>query len=72
MMVRRSGQALVEYVLITALVALTLVGVLLMFRDTVGDLIGVTVVEEVECVTPGHGGENPGRDGGAPPGQCKE
>lgn len=68
---RRSGQALAEYVVIVALVAVTLVGALLLFREAIADQLGSPVSEEVECASPGHGGLNPGREDGTPKGLCE-
>jgi Flp pilus assembly pilin Flp len=68
----RWGQGLVEYVLIVALVAVTLVAALALFRNTVAtELIG-PVDSVAECATPGEGGARPGRDNGTAPGQCRK
>lgn len=60
--------------MIVALVAVTLVGALLLFRDAVANQLGrstAEVTEAVECASPGHGGVNPGHDGGTPKGLCE-
>jgi Flp pilus assembly pilin Flp len=71
MKARRSGQGLVEYVLIIALVAIALVGIMVAFRDSIGGILDATTNDVVECATPGQGGDNPGHGGDAP-GQCKK
>lgn len=70
-MLNRTGQALVEYVLILALVAVTLAGALILFRQAAAAVLE-SVNESVECPSPGQGGVNPGNDGGTAPGQCRK
>jgi pilus assembly protein Flp/PilA len=42
-----SGQGLVEYVLIIALVAIGLIGIMLLFRDSIGDIFS-TIKDELD------------------------
>jgi Flp pilus assembly pilin Flp len=70
----RSGQALVEYILIIALVAVVLLVSLVAFRSALAPTIG-SIEETVEetandCPPPGQGGLPPGQ-GGVAPGQCR-
>lgn len=67
----RPGQGLVEYVLIVAIVALSLIGALLVFRNVLWSGVVTPVNERVECASPGQGGANPGNAGGTPRGQCQ-
>lgn len=67
----RSGQGLVEYVLIVALVAVTLVAALLLFQQAAANIFQ-SATTAVECPGPGQGGANPGNGGGVAPGQCKQ
>lgn len=62
---------MVEYVLILALVAVTLAGILILFRQATASVLQ-SVPEAIECPSPGQGGVNPGNDGGAAPGQCRK
>lgn len=67
----RSGQALGEYILMVAIVAVTLLSAVAFLRDAIAaHATGPDVL--VECVTPGEGGANPGVGGGTPPGQCRK
>lgn len=66
----RPGQALVEYVLILALVAIVLASSLYLFRNVLLPVVR-QVPEEVECLTPGKGGTAPGQ-GGYAPGRCRK
>lgn len=68
----RSGQALVEYVLVVALVAVTLIAALALFRAAVAAHVIEPVNTATECASPGNGASNPGHSGGVPPGQCKK
>jgi Flp pilus assembly pilin Flp len=69
-MVNRSGQALVEYVIITSLVALGLIAALLILQASTARGLSEKSETVEECASPGHGGANPGRDGGTPRGRC--
>lgn len=66
----RSGQALIEYVLILALVAVTLATALILFRNAAASVLQ-PATDAVECASPGQGGTNPGYGEGTAPGQCK-
>jgi hypothetical protein len=67
----RAGQALVEYILVIAMVAVILLTSLLAFRHSLeGRVDDLDVGRAADCPPPGHGGTAPGH-GGEPPGQCK-
>lgn len=66
----RLGQALIEYVLILALVAVLLAIPLILFGGAAASVLQ-PATETVECLNPGQGGTNPGNGGGTAPGQCK-
>lgn len=68
----RAGQALVEYVLIIALLAVTLIGIMLLVGGAIGDRLVAGTNSIAECATPGQGGGNPGYGDGTAPGQCKK
>jgi Flp pilus assembly pilin Flp len=76
--VARPGQALVEYVLVIAFVAVTLVAAVMLLARTGRDALD-DASQEVACnepyggraAPPGHGGTPPGH-GGTPPGQGGE
>lgn len=70
LMKARAGQALVEYILVIALVAVALVSSLVMLRRGIADDFAA-IPELGDCATPGEGGLPPGH-GGTPPGQCKK
>jgi Flp pilus assembly pilin Flp len=70
-MMARSGQALVEYVLLIALVAVALIASLLLFRGVLAERL-VEVSETVESHMPGAepqdpGAQPPGGGGNLPP-----
>lgn len=67
----RPGQALVEYILVIAIVAVMLITSLVFFQKTLGASIeDIDVSKSVNCPSPGHGGAIPGQ-GGTAPGQCR-
>jgi hypothetical protein len=67
-MVNRSGQALVEYVIMLVVVAMALIAALTHFGTALEpEVLGDTVEE---CASPGQGGYQPGKGGGTPRGQC--
>jgi Flp pilus assembly pilin Flp len=63
----RPGQALVEYILMVAVVAIMLLVSLVFFRDAIASRLD-GVREAVESPETGEGGQPPGQ-GGQPPGQ---
>jgi hypothetical protein len=71
----RSGQALVEYVLVIALAAIALGFSILLFQRVLGERIEdvsstvETVVPRDPSAPPGQGGNRPPGHGGTPPGQ---
>lgn len=60
-----------EYVLIVALVAVALIGVLLLFRGSIVNDLFHPAQNRIESVTPGEGRGSSG-PGGTPPGQGGE
>jgi Flp pilus assembly pilin Flp len=69
--VARPGQALVEYVLVIALVAVTLVAAVILLARAGRDVLDDTS-QEVACNEPYDGRAAPPGHGGTPPGQGGE